>query len=347
MSNKNMNFIYTKKDEYSENQIGYLMREEYISVKLGCSVSESMSRLIKEAGHTEHIKNIYVTDASGLYIGYIPLHKLIIARKETPLESIIKKDLPKLYDTDETDKIISIARNNFTDSIPILDKSSKRMIGILTLSDIASSAEDIFEEDYARFASLTDEEIANGSIKDSIKKRIPWLCVLFVLSVFVSTVVGLFENVIKELSAVICFQSLILGMAGNTGTQSLAVTIREITGKGNIPTRQMLLKEAKIGALNGLLIGALSFFIMTFYFFILKKFDASFSIISSVVISLSLCVSMLLSAIIGVVVPLTFKKFGIDPAVASGPLITTFNDLCSVFVFYGLCFIWLLNIFVY
>ena len=170
-------------------------------------------------------------------------------------------------------------------------------------------------EDYAKLAGLTAEEDLNEPIGQSIKKRLPWLLILLALGMLVSTVVGAFEKVVAQLTLIVAFQSLILDMAGNVGTQSLAVTIRVLTD-GQLSFRQKLQlvsKEMRVGLLNGLLIGV------------------------------SLILAMIVSSAVGTLMPLFFKKIKIDPAVASGPMITTLNDLVAVVVYYGTSWIFLIN----
>ena len=165
--------------------------------------------------------------------------------------------------------------------------------------------------------------------------------ILLGLGLLVSGVVGLFEQVVASLTVVVCFQSLILGMAGNVGTQSLAVTVRVLMDS-HLQGRQkfsLVVKEAKVGLCNGLLLGALSFALIGLY--LMAKGEAAqmaFSV--SACTGIALVVAMSLSSIFGTTVPLLFKQLNIDPAVASGPLITTVNDLVAVVAYYGLA--WLL-----
>jgi len=159
-------------------------------------------------------------------------------------------------------------------------------------------------------------------------------------------VASLFEGVIKELALIVAFQSLILGMAGNVGTQSLAVTISTITGetynfKDNV---KKVLKELRIGLLNGVIVGVLSTLFIGFYiyFFKIPNFEQAFA--TSGCVGLAMCIAMTVSGFMGTFIPLAFKKIGIDPAVASGPLITTVNDLVAVVIYYGLAWALLLGV---
>ena len=186
----------------------------------------------------------------------------------------------------------------------------------------------------------------NEPIPLSLKKRMPWLLVLLGLGILVSTVVGAFEQVVSQLTLIMAFQSLILDMAGNVGTQSLAVTIRVLTDE-NLTFRQKLhlvSKETRVGFLNGTFLGILSFVMIGFYIFLFKGRDMLFSFAVSGCIGISLILAMFISSAVGTLIPLFFKKMGVDPAVASGPLITTVNDLVAVVTYYGMSWILLLNI---
>ncbi|MBR4224102.1 MAG: magnesium transporter, partial [Oscillospiraceae bacterium] len=192
---------------------------------------------------------------------------------------------------------------------------------------------------------LTAEEDLHEPLLMSMKKRLPWLLILLALGSLVSGVVGAFEHVISRLSLIMAFQSLILDMAGNVGTQSLAVTIRVLTDEALTGKQKahLVFKESRVGLCNGLLLGALSCVITGLYIMIFKHRDMTFSFAVSGCIGLSLMVAMLISGTVGTLIPLFFKKIKIDPAVASGPLITTMNDLVAVVTYYGMSWILLLN----
>ena len=165
------------------------------------------------------------------------------------------------------------------------------------------------------------------------------------LGIGVSAVVGVFEAVVAELAVIVCFQSLILGMAGNAGTQSLAVTIRVLMDD-KLETREKLelvFKELRIGFFNGLLLGVISFAVVGAYVSFVKDYTVVEAFAVSGCVGLALLVSIVISSLVGTSVPLLFDKLKIDPAVASGPLITTVNDLVAVITYYGLAFALLIN----
>ena len=182
-------------------------------------------------------------------------------------------------------------------------------------------------------------------LKKSVKKRLPWLIVLFLLGLLISAVVGLFEGVVAELPLLIGFQSLILAMAGNVGTQSLAVTVRFLNSSAITRKEKgrLILKEAGVGFINGILVGAVSFFCVGGYLVLLKAQRAGVAFSVSACIGAALLLSMLLSGVLGTAVPILFKKLKVDPAVASGPLITTVNDLVAVVSYYGFAWFFLIE----
>ncbi len=174
----------------------------------------------------------------------------------------------------------------------------------------------------------------------------PWLLILLCLGMLVSSLVGVFEGVIAHLTIIMAFQSLILDMAGNVGTQSLAVTIRVLTDE-NLTAAQkfkLVFKEARVGLSVGLILGIASVVLIGIYLMVLKQREPAFAFAVSGCIGVALLVSMIFSSIVGTLIPLFFKKIKVDPAVASGPLITTVNDLIAVGCYYGMSWLLLINV---
>ena len=180
-----------------------------------------------------------------------------------------------------------------------------------------------------------------------MKKRVPWLIALLFMGLIVSAVVGVFESVVDALPMIVSFQSLILGMAGNVGTQSLAVTVRAIGNDDDRSFKSQLitiLKEVRIALLNGVVLGAISFAIVSGYLFIFTAYASSFIFAAAGCVGLAMCFAMAISGLTGAAIPVCLYRFGVDPAVASGPLITTINDLVAVISYYGLAWALLLNL---
>ena len=330
---------------FDEEEIGSRMTTNYISVRAGIGVRQAMRELVEQAADTDNISTIYVVDEDETLLGAIDLKDLIIARESTPLSEITMTSYPYVYATEQTEDCIERIRDYSEDSVPVLD-SENRLKGVLTAQDIAQLIGEELGEDYAMLAGLSAEEDLREPVRRSVGKRLPWLMVLLALGILVSGVVGLFEHVVAHLALVVCFQSLVLDMAGNVGTQSLAVTIRVLMDEQVSGREKLYLvgKEARVGLTNGLVLGVLSFGVIGLYLMVLQGNPAALSFSVSFCTGAALAVSMLLSSVAGTVVPILFKKLNVDPAVASGPLITTVNDLVAVVTYYGLAWVLLINV---
>ena len=329
---------------FGEDEIGSKMTTNYISVQAGIGVRQAMKELVEQAAENDNISTIYVVDEENTLMGAIDLKDLIIAREGTALEEITMTSYPYVYAEEAVDECIERIKEYSEDSIPVLD-TRNRLTGVLRAQDMTWLVDETMGEDYAKLAGLTAEEDLNEPLKKSIAKRLPWLVVLLGLGLMVSGVVGLFEKVVASLTLVVCFQSLILDMAGNVGTQSLAVTIRvlmdeHLTGKQKL---SLVAKEAQVGLYNGVILGVLSFGLIGGYL-LLKGEAARLAFSVSACTGIALMVSMVLSSVAGTTIPLLFKKLNIDPAVASGPLITTINDLVAVVTYYGLAWLLLIHV---
>ena len=288
-------------------------------------------------------KTIYVLDESLKFAGAIDLKDLIIAREHDVLDDIIVRSYPSVTDHEKIDDCMEKIMDYSEDSIPVLSQDG-HMLGVITSEDIVEMVDNEMGEDYAKLAGLTAEEDLKETTVQSMKKRLPWLIILLFLGMIVSSVVGVFEHVVAVLPIVICFQSLVLDMAGNVGTQSLAVTIRvlmdeTLTGKQKL---FLLVKEMKIGLLNGGILGIMALALLGIYIHLFKGYTWIGAFGISGCVGISLLVAMVISSLVGTVIPMFFHKIKIDPAVASGPLITTVNDLVAVVTYYGLAFLLLI-----
>ncbi len=331
-------------NSYDEDEVGSLITNNYICISKTLDIRGAMHELIKQAGDNDNISTIYVVDEKGKFSGAIDLKDLIIARQSDTLDSIIIYSYPYFYADEQISESIEKIKDYAEDSLPVLNRNNE-IIGIITAQDVVEAVDDEMGEDYAKLAGLTSEEDLQETTRQSIKKRLPWLIVLLVLGMGVSAVVGAFENVVAILPIVICFQSLILDMAGNVGTQSLAVTIRVLMDEELAPKDKLKLvfKEAKVGFSNGFLLGILAVVFLGLYVFLYKGYDIRHAFLISLCVGISLLLSMIVSSLVGTLVPIFFKKIKVDPAVASGPLITTVNDLVAVVIYYVLSWVFLIQ----
>ncbi|MBQ1314919.1 MAG: magnesium transporter [Erysipelotrichaceae bacterium] len=330
---------------YDEDEIGSKMTTNYVSIPRTSTIKEAMKELVRQSEDNDNIDPIYVTDEKDQFYGEIPLKELIKARANANLENLIITEYPVIHDHEKIADALTYIREYAEQSIPVISEDN-RLLGVLTAQDIIETVDEELSEDYAKLAGLTAEEDLNESLFDSMKKRLPWLGALLVLGMMVSSVVGIFEGVVAQIAIIVCFQSLVLDMAGNVGTQSLAVTIRVLMDE-DVTVRQkwgLILKEVRVGFANGLLLGAASFLFIGLYVHFFKGYPWGFAFAVSFCVGVALLAAMLISSLVGTTVPMIFHKINIDPAVASGPFITTINDLVAVVSYYGLAWILLINV---
>ncbi|RGF78449.1 magnesium transporter [Faecalibacterium sp. OF04-11AC] len=331
---------------YDEDEIGSCMTTNYIYIRKDMTIRQAMSELVKQAGENDNISTLYVVDENERFYGAIDLKDLIVARADDSLEKLIARSYPYVTDhekiSDCIDRIVDYAER----SLPVLDENGK-LLGIITSADVVELVDDQMGDDYAKLGGLTSEEDLNEGVFQSVKKRLPWLVALLFLGMLVSSVVGAFESVVAVLPIVICFQSMVLDMAGNVGTQSLAVTIRVLVDENLTTSKKLhlLFKEMRVGLVNGALLAVMALGFLGVYIHFFKAYAWGEAFLLSGCVGISLIVAMVISSLVGTVIPMLFHKIHIDPAVASGPLITTINDLVAVVVYYGLAMIVLIDMF--
>lgn len=330
---------------FDDDEIGSKMTTNCIIIRENLTIKQAMDELVRQAEENDNISTLFVVDENEEFYGAVDLKELIIARSTASLDDLIVTSFPYVYASETIDDCIEKLKDYSESSIPVLDNTNK-LLGVITSQSIIEVVDDEMGEDYAKLAGLTAEEDLREPVLQSMKKRLPWLLVLLGLGIIVSGVVGAFEKVVSQLTIIMAFQSLILDMAGNVGTQSLAVTIRVLMDE-NLTFKQkghLVTKEMRVGLCNGLLLCMISFIFVGLYIMLFKHKPPMFAFAVSACIGVSLVLAMLISSAVGTLIPIFFKRIKIDPAVASGPLITTINDLVAVVTYYGMSWILLLNI---
>lgn len=330
---------------YDETQVGSRMTTNYIVVSKDLTIKEVMKTVVNEAPENDNIGTIYVVDENDVFYGSIDLKDLIIARSNDELSSIIRTNYPFLKAEEKFSDCLNDLKEYTLDMIPVLD-DNQHLVGVITSSDLVEAIDDEMGDDYAKLAGLTDEEEMNEPLKASLRKRLPWLALLLFLGLCVSLIISQFETIIAVIPVIVFFQSTVLDMAGNVGTQSLAVTIRSLVDDDKLERKtvwKMIFKEVRVGFINGLVIGSLAFLVV-FLFLLIKHqpissdvFVINEALLLSSGVYISLIVALTLASFLGTSIPVLLKRLKFDPAVASGPLITTLNDIVAIISYYGLC----------
>lgn len=328
---------------YEEDEIGAMMTTNFIVIPKTSTIKQAMRLVVKEAAENDNVNTIYVVDEEDKFYGTIELKDLIIARSDSDIENIIHTNFPNLYGHDLIQDKINDLKEWSLDMVPVLDEGNI-LIGVITSSDVIEAVDEALGEDYAKFAGLSDEEDINEPYFKSLKKRLPWLFLLLALGLCVSLVISQFEAIIAIIPMVAFFQSIVLDMAGNIGTQSLAVTIRFLSDEDVTAKKiwKMIIKEVKLGVTNGFILGASAFLVVFLFLYISHQpitgdiFLIQDAIYLASAVLVAIVIALSLASFVAVVIPCFLKKLKIDPAVASGPLITTIDDLVAVISYFGI-----------
>ncbi len=313
---------------YEEDQTGSFMTTSYIGFQESFSKKEATKIVIKEAGEVDSITNLFVYNKDNKYVGAIELKKLIKANDEIEIIDIMDS-YPFVFDTDLIQKSVHKIKEYGLYEVPVLNNQHE-LVGLLTLDD----ALDVYHEetilDYEMLSALPDTT-TKGFLASAVK-RLPWLLLLLILSIPIAFLTTRFEEVIATVTILAIFQPLILDAGGDVATQTLAVTLRILTKdkKGALKNGA---KEIIAGMINGLLLG-ISAAIIAYLLALSIKTNAPFNI--SIVVGLSLTLTIFSGPFFGLLIPIFLDKIKIDPAVASGPFITTLIDIASVFIYFGL-----------
>ncbi|EJA1859997.1 magnesium transporter [Staphylococcus pseudintermedius] len=313
---------------YDEDTAGGIMTTEYISLMINTPVHEALMRVKDQAPDAETIYVIFVVDEDKKLVGVISLRDLIIAENDAYIEDIMSERVISANVADDQEDVAQTMRDYDFIAMPVVDYQN-HLLGIITIDDIVDVMDEEASEDYSRLAGVSDIDSTDDTIFQTALKRLPWLLILTVLGMITASILGSFEETLEKVALLAAFIPIISGMSGNSGTQSLAVSVRNIS-TGDIKEKskiKLALRESGSGFLTGITCAvSLSLIIMLLYG---QPYLA-------LIVGTSLTIAMTVGTTIGSVIPLVINRLGIDPAVASGPFITTINDIVSMLIYFGL-----------
>jgi len=326
--------------DYDDTVVGSIMNTKFVELTPDMTVKQAIKTMVKMAADIEFINVLYVVENQKL-VGAISL-KEIISAGNTPdklISELMSVNLITVTPETKNEEAIFLMQNYDFLLLPVVDEEFD-IIGIVSFDDMFETMNYESDMDYSRLAGVTDVTIDEDTenVVSSVKKRIPWLIILLFINLITSGIVTGYESILTAIPTLALFMPLILNMAGNTGTQSLGVIIRlfatnQLTEKKDI--LKHLFREFLTGVVNGLLIGILLFGLVL----AIKLLDGN-SLIDAVsfskVISISIAVSLSAATLAGAGIPLIMKLIKVDPAVASGPFITTVNDIIALLIYFGL-----------
>lgn len=308
-----------------------LKRTNYITLNKDMDVKDAMRTVIKNSNDETVIDDLFVVDSKMKLIGVVSLKNLIIARSPVSIEHLMKKNFPHLFEDSKIFEAIDMVQKYDVNSLPIVSKTGI-LKGMITAEDALDLLKEESLEDYRKMASLNDYDVNARAIVRT-KKRLPWLIVLMILSLFTASVLSAFEHTIEQIVLLVLFQPMILDAAGNISTQSLAKTILLLNHEPDAKMKGHIFNELAIGFINSILSAIVGFGIAFIFLTLFVKNDPRALEISGV-IGFTLFISLMIGAASGAFVPLVLKKLRFDPSVASGPFTTTLNDVLSLIVYF-------------
>ena len=313
---------------YEEDTAGGIMTTEYISLDIGTSVKEALMLVKNQAPDAETIYVIYVVDTAGQLVGVLSLKDLIVANIEAHVEEVMIQRVVSVNVEEDQERVAQKMKDYDFIAMPVIDYQH-HLVGIITIDDILDVVNEEADEDYSRLAGISDTKSTDQSVFKKALKRLPWLIILTFLGMITATILGGFEDTLSQVALLAAFIPIISGMSGNSGTQSLAVSVRNISN-GDIKEKSKLkiaLKEAGSGLITGFVCAVILFLIIVIIY--RQPFLA-------LIVGASLTIAMTVGTLVGSMIPILMNKIHIDPAVASGPFITTINDIVSMLIYFGL-----------
>ena len=322
--------------EYDEDCAASLMTTDFMVIQEGTSIADATGNLIKTVKDSDFIDELFVVDSEQKYLGSIELKNLLAARKGDKLDQITELNQSVIYEHDTVHTAIQKLRDYDDTVMPVLNEE-EHLIGIITADDILDIMIDEYEENVERLVAIGDYEEDSSALVRS-KQRLPWLLASIILNLVIAAFLSLFQNTIEQITALVLYQPMILGMAGNIGTQAIAVTILGLHHDklgGLDETKNHIRNEVMIGLLNSLIVGFFGF-IISFVFLSFVNMGSQSPFYLAIVVGSSLAGGMFISAICGVFIPIALDRMKVDPAVASGPIISTINDLFALVVYFAI-----------
>jgi magnesium transporter len=313
---------------YHEDTAGGIMHKELVKVNENWNVLTCIKEMRIQAENISRVHSIYVVDDEDRLKGRLSLKDLLTTSSRTPINDVYIRKLNSVKVDTEDVEVARIMQKYDLEAIPVVDELG-RLVGRITIDDIVDVIKDEADQDYQLAAGISQDVEADDSIMELTKARLPWL-VLALLGGFITVrVLGLFEGAMVEHGNLFFFTPLIAAMAGNVGVQSSAIIVQGLannTLSGSLFNR--LIKEVSLSLLNGVILATI--------LFLGSHFLLNVEFIIGIIVTIALISVIIIASLIGTFIPLLLDKFGIDPALATGPFITTSNDICGILIYFSI-----------
>ena len=309
---------------YPEDTAGGLMAKELIKVNENWNTLQCLREMRKQAEHVKQVHTIYVVDNDDVLLGSMSLSGLLLTETNTPIKEIIKTDIISVKATEDDKDVANIMNKYDLIVLPVTDDMN-RLIGRITIDDIMDVVKEEADKDYQMASGISEDVESSDSVWAHTRARLPWLLIGMVGGLLGAKVIGIFD--IRENFELAFFIPLIAAMGGNVGVQSAAIVVQ---GLANDSLKldsifSKLIKELGVGLLNGIICSII---------ILGAAFSLGYGLTLSLTVSISLLAVIVFAALFGTFVPLTLEKYEIDPALATGPFITTVNDVLGLFIYF-------------
>ncbi|WP_394877761.1 magnesium transporter [Clostridium paraputrificum] len=313
---------------YEPDTAGGIMATEFVSIRENKTIEKTLKYLQKEAPDAESAYYLYVINKENVLKGVVSLRDIVCNDFDTKISEITNINVISVpYYMDQEEVASKFEKYGFM-TMPVVDENNK-ILGIVTVDDIVEVMQEETTEDIHRLGGVDEEEKVDGSLRDSVKSRLPWLIVNLITAILAASVVGAFEGTISQVVTLATFMPIVAGMGGNAGTQSLTIVVRGIAlgelDKDN--GMRIFIKELLVGLVTGIVIGA----IIAVLGFIWER-----NFVFGIVIGVAMILNMMVATMSGFIVPVILKKLKVDPALASAVFVTTVTDVLGFFFFLGL-----------
>ena len=311
--------------KYDEDSAGSLMAKELVKVNENWTVTSCVKEMRVQASEVTRVHSVYVVDNDDVLLGRLSLKDLLVADPKTKIKSIYKSNVEFVFDYDSAEYVANTMQKYDLGAIPVIDKN-KKLLGRITIDDIVDLIREEAEEDYQLAAGILQDVDVDDSIIELTRARLPWLILGLIGGIGAAFIMGGFDEILIENKILFYFTPLIAAMAGNVGVQSSAIIVQGLANdeiKDSINKR--LIKETLLSILNGVILALILFL---FVFMWKKEIDIALAL------SASLVAVVIVAGIIGTFIPLFLNKRGIDPAIATGPFITTCNDIFGILIYF-------------
>ena len=310
---------------YSDDSAGALMGKELIKVNKNWSVIRCLGEMRKQAENIEKVYTIYVVDKSNKLVGTVSLKKLLISSEKTFIEKIYDKNIISVS-TNQKDEEVAVIMNKYDLIVlPVVNEKGE-LVGRITIDDVVDVIKEEAEKDYQMASGISKNIESSDTILDLTKARIPWLLIGLIGGIIGAKIIHIFLE--PKDSIQLAFIPLIAAMAGNIGVQSAAIVVQDIASNNlMVRWKKKFIKELSVSAINGLICG-LIIFIFCYFNYGINELNFA------VTLSSSLIIVMIYAALFGTFTPLILNKIKIDPALATGPFITTMNDVIGLLIYF-------------